>query len=312
MNALISKESAITEAQKNLANLKEDISAVNDDLEKTKSDAAKQVEAEEIEQEKTAVKLEHTRYSHDKQMDNMRDELNRMPAPGDNTALQAAENKLRDAENRSRSLDRDESDLTTTVKTLSASIAEIRTQIETAGEELEKNQALGDSIANWKMLAVSLQGVIDLSIEDAGPSISAKANDLLTQAYGPRFSVRIVTQREQANGKLVETFDIFVMDSETGMESSILRKSGGEGVWLDKALTDAVGLFHQEASGMEYECLFADEAEDGLTAERKQMFYRMDRAALESGGYKRKFFVSHNPEAWSMADAVIRLDDWRV
>jgi hypothetical protein len=31
----------------------------------------------------------------------------------------------------------------------------------------------------------------------------------------------------------------------------------------------------------------------------------MDRAALELGGYQRKFFISHNPEAWALADVVI-------
>ena len=31
----------------------------------------------------------------------------------------------------------------------------------------------------------------------------------------------------------------------------------------------------------------------------------MDRAALELGGYRRKFFISHNPEAWALADVVL-------
>lgn len=64
--------------------------------------------------------------------------------------------------------------------------------------------------------------------------------------------------------------------------------------------------------GVDYEALFADEAEDGLTEERKLMFYRMDRAALEMGGYRRKFFVSHNPSAWDMADAVIDMNELRA
>ena len=102
-------------------------------------------------------------------------------------------------------------------------------------------------------------------------------------------------------------FDISVLDAETGLESSVLHKSGGEQVWVDKALTDAVALYHQESAGQHYECLFADEAEDGLTQERKQQFYRMDRAALALGGYHRKFFFSHNPEAWALADVVMEM-----
>ncbi len=33
----------------------------------------------------------------------------------------------------------------------------------------------------------------------------------------------------------------------------------------------------------------------------------MDRAALELGGYQRMFFISHNPEAWALADAVMEM-----
>jgi exonuclease SbcC len=153
---------------------------------------------------------------------------------------------------------------------------------------------------------------VDLVIENSGPSIASLANQLLTDAYGPRFSVRIVTQREQANGRLIECFDISVIDAESGLESSILQKSGGESCWLDKALTDAVGLFHQESAGINFDTLFSDEVEDGLTADRKMQFYRMDRAALELGGYSRKYFISHNPDAWDLADWVIDLANYKV
>ncbi len=46
--------------------------------------------------------------------------------------------------------------------------------------------------------------------------------------------------------------------------------------------------------------------------ERKQQFYHMDRAALTLGGYHRKFFISHNPEAWVLADAVMEMAGLRV
>lgn len=185
-------------------------------------------------------------------------------------------------------------------------------QLEQVAKVRAEVDRLNTEISEWTLLSASLLGVIDLSIEDAGPAIAAHANHLLREAYGPRFTCRIVTQKQQANGKLVETFDISVIDAETGIESSILRKSGGETVWLDKAMRDAVGLYHQEAAGVHYECLFADEAEDGLTQERKEQFYRMDRAALALGGYRRKFFISHNPQAWEMADHVIDLADYNV
>jgi exonuclease SbcC len=192
-----------------------------------------------------------------------------------------------------------------------AEIDRLRREIKQGSEITDRARALEAEIADWTLLGTALRGVIDLSIEDAGPGIAALANQLLTEAYGPRFTVRIVTQREQANGVVRECFDISVIDAETGIESSVIHKSGGESVWIDKALTDAVGLYHQDAAGQHYECLFADESEDGLTQERKAQFYRMDRAALAMGGYRRKFFISHNPDAWSSADHVIDLAHYK-
>ena len=234
-------------------------------------------------------------------------ELNALPVPDPAGRLIAARRELEQAE-------QVQTQAAGAVDQKNADIAEAKARAGTlkaeidAGDSIHRHaQYLAEEIAHWNLLAVGLQGVIDLSIEDAGPAISNTANGLLAEAYGPRFTTSIVTQREQANGRLVECFDISVIDAESGIESSILKKSGGESVWLDKALTDAVGLYHQDAAGIHYECLFADESEDGLTQDRKAQFYRMDRAALQLGGYRRKFFVSHNPEAWAMADTVIDL-----
>ena len=205
---------------------------------------------------------------------------------------------------------------TETLDLHTAKLANLRAELDSLNHSLEnstgfrdKEKRIAQEIANYDLLARGLHGVVDLSIEDAGPGIAEIANRLLREAYGPRFTVRIITQRTVNEGKdneyQKEVFDISVIDAETEIETSIVHKSGGETVWLDKALTDAVGLYHQDAAGMRFGTLFSDEAEDGLTQERKNQFYRMDRAALDMGGYERKFFVSHNPDAWSMADAVI-------
>lgn len=238
-------------------------------------------------------------------------ELAAIPDPGTDQAVTLARQGLAAAEAAVQEA-QSAIDQATAAQAQHKAEAEALREALTAGEAtIAKARMLEAEIADWTLLGMGLRGVIDLSIEDAGPGIAALANRLLTDAYGPRFSVRIVTQREQANGRTVETFDISVIDAESGMESSIVQKSGGESVWLDKALTDAVGLYHQDAAGVHYETLFADEAEDGLTAERKLQFYRMDRAALELGGYRRKYFVSHNPDAWSFADHVIDLAQFR-
>lgn len=200
-----------------------------------------------------------------------------------------------------------------------ADAAALESKISTLEDELKNSpqikariSKLSDELAMWKLLTISMRGVIDLSIEDAGPAIAEIANQLLLDAYGPRFTIKILSQVMQGNGILKETFDIMVIDAQSGLESSILKKSGGEMVWLDKAITDAVAIFHKNAAGIDYECGFADEAEDGLTEERKAQMYKMDRAALRIGNYQRKFFISHSPSAWTYADHVIDLKDFKI
>lgn len=172
-------------------------------------------------------------------------------------------------------------------------------------ETLALSTKLEHEVAVWTLLSKGLRGVIDLTIEESGPAIASIANRLLAESYGPRFTIQVVTQRDLQNGRRVECFEIYVIDADTGQKSSILYKSGGETVWLDKALTDAVGIYHQDASGVNFETLFSDEAEDGLTDDRKNKFWRMDRAAIRMGGYKRKYFISHHQPSWELADAVI-------
>jgi DNA repair exonuclease SbcCD ATPase subunit len=241
----------------------------------------------------------------------IQEEINALPPLAPEDAAQFAATALQKAEQAANDAARTVEQTNAQIATLQAEADTTRRQLEQSASVKAEAERLNHEIAEWTLLAAALLGVIDLSIEDAGPAIAAHANNLLREAYGPRFTCRIVTQKQQANGRMVETFDISVIDAETGIESSILRKSGGETVWLDKAMRDAVGLYHQEAAGVHYECLFADEAEDGLTEERKEQFYRMDRAALDLGGYRRKFFISHNPRAWEMADHVINLAEYR-
>lgn len=242
----------------------------------------------------------------------VRAELDAIPEPDSDQIVESARLRLAQAETAVREAQAVIDTASAAQAQHAAEIGGLRRELDQGAATLAKATALESEIADWTLLALGLRGVIDLSIEDAGPGIAALANRLLTDAYGPRFSVRIVTQHEQANGVVRETFDISVLDAESGLESSVLQKSGGESVWLDKALTDAVALYHQEAAGRHYECLFADEAEDGLTQERKQQFYCMDRAALELGRYQRKFFISHNPDAWALADHVIDLAAYRA
>jgi len=238
-------------------------------------------------------------------------ELNAIPEPGTDQAVTMASQRLADAEAAVQAAQASIDQASATKAQHEAEIVRLRAELEANAAVVAKARRLESEIADWTLLAMGLRGVIDLSIEDAGPSIAAIANDLLNTAYGPRFSVRIVTQREQANGKTVETFDISVIDSESGMEASILQKSGGEAVILDRCLTDAAAIFQQDQIGRRYETAFADEADGALSGENRRMFYQMERRAMEIGQYGRKYFVSHRPESWDDADFVLDLAQYR-
>jgi exonuclease SbcC len=284
------------------------------DLNAKKIDQALMAEAmaREIGQELIAAEKEslEIKATWSKTITKAKAELDAIPKPDHDSRKNAAQASMSSAEESASTAARALDSANNGIAAAESRVQSLQQEVDASSELSAKAKRIEEEVSEWNLLAIALQGVIDLSIEDAGPAISATANKLLADTYGPRFSISIVSQREQANGKLVECFDISVIDGETGLESSVLKKSGGESVWLDKALTDAVGIYHQEAADHNYECVFADESEDGLTADRKEQFYRMDRAALKSGGYQRKFFISHNPEAWSMADAVIDLADY--
>jgi len=165
-------------------------------------------------------------------------------------------------------------------------------------------------LGNWNLFAkcMSNDGLIALAIDDAGPALSALANDLLLACYGPRFTVSIQTLVETGKGEQKEGFDIVVHDGESGESKSVGLMSGGERVWINECLIRVVALYLAQHTGRRYGALFSDEADGPLDPERKRMFMAMKREVLRLGGYEREFFVSQTPELTAMADAVIDMD----
>jgi len=166
---------------------------------------------------------------------------------------------------------------------------------------------LTDEIAKFKLLEKGLgnDGLIALSIDDAGPEISSLCNELLQSDFDNRFTVRLDTQRETLAGDTRETFAIKVFDSRGGEPTSLDDMSGGEQVWVNECLTRAIALYVSQSNGTQYHTLFTDEADGALDPERKRQFMQMKRAVLVRGGYGREYFISQTPELWEFADHVI-------
>jgi len=165
-------------------------------------------------------------------------------------------------------------------------------------------EALKSERELWAIVqkAFSNDGIIALEIDDAGPHIAGLANRLLESCYGPRFVVKIITQDMKDDGTAAESFDISVVDNESGTVSSLHDKSGGEKTWVEDAVTKAIALFHAERSGKRYATLMTDERDGALSSDAKRNFFRMKTEVLNLGGFASEFFISHTPDAQDMAD----------
>lgn len=179
------------------------------------------------------------------------------------------------------------------------------------GVEATETQArrISEEISHWKLLAKGLgnDGVIALTIDDAGPALTKLANDLLLECYGHRFTVDIRTQRSLANGELREGFEILVHDAESEESKPVTVMSGGEKVWINECLTRGIALYLGNNAGQPYRTLFSDETDGPLDPNRKVQFIRMKRAVLRLGGYEREFFISQTPELVAEADATVNV-----
>jgi exonuclease SbcC len=233
-----------------------------------------------------------------------------LPAPFDERRLSAAAQAVADARQAVAAADRAHLAAARDAQALDAlsqqiqSLAQRRVQVDARVAHVEAE------LGGWNLFArcMSNDGLIALAIDDAGPTLSGLANDLLLACYGPRFTVSIHTLVETGKGEQREGFDIVVHDGESGESKSVGLMSGGERVWVNESLTRAVALYLAQHSGRRYTTLFCDEADGALDPDRKRMFMAMKREVLRLGGYEREFFVSQTPELTAMADAVIDLD----
>nr|WP_315593797.1 AAA family ATPase [uncultured Cupriavidus sp.] len=177
------------------------------------------------------------------------------------------------------------------------------------GERESQVQRLSDEIAQWKLLAKGLgnDGVIALSIDDAGPAITGMVNDLLLACYGRRFTVAIETQTRLANGDAREGFAITVLDADNDSTKDFSVLSGGQKVWINECLTRGIALYRAQSTQQPFQTLFTDEADGPLDPERKRAFMQMKREVLRLGGYEREFFISQTPDLVDEADDIINV-----
>ena len=163
--------------------------------------------------------------------------------------------------------------------------------------------ALVIEISDWTLLAKALgrDGAQALCLSQAGPIISEIANQLLQACFDSRFTLDLVTQLPKVDGVgFKEVFDVQILDAEKG---AIEKGCGGESVMLGESLRLAMNIFNIQTSGYQVRALWRDESSDGLDEKNRDKYIQMLRRAMQIGGIRRIFLISHDRRVWSQADA---------
>jgi exonuclease SbcC len=175
--------------------------------------------------------------------------------------------------------------------------------------QTEKGAAEAE-LTDWRFLerAVGRDGIQALELDALAPSIAEVANKLLGEAYGSRYKIEFRTQREAGKGKsakMVEDFEIYILDTESGDEQTIDSLSGGESVWIKRSLYSAFGIIRARNTGVQFATVIQDEADGALDPEARMMYLRMIEAERrERGGYQT-ILVTHDKAIQAMVERTI-------
>jgi exonuclease SbcC len=154
--------------------------------------------------------------------------------------------------------------------------------------------------------ACSRDGIPALELDAAGPEVSRIANDLLASTFGSEYQISFETTKiSKDKKKQLETFEIRIYGSEG--EKRIEDLSGGEKVWIETALQEAISIYLSEKSGKEYQTSFQDERDGALDPDSKQHFIDMNRESFKLGRRYYTFMISQTPEIWQQIQQRIHL-----
>lgn len=176
-------------------------------------------------------------------------------------------------------------------------------------------RAADADLADWTRLGEDLgrDGLQALEIDAAGPEVTTITNDLLHEAFGPRFTMRFDTVKRSADDKKdVEVFDISVIDAEEGREGAADTYSGGEKVILGEAISLALTTVYCRRTGAERPTIVRDESGAALSVGRAPQYISMLRRACALVNADKVLLVSHSPQVIDLCDARIEISNGHV
>lgn len=183
-------------------------------------------------------------------------------------------------------------------------VREVEAKIETINQRTNKQQI---NKSEWARIeeAFSPKGIPALELSMIAPQIDREANKLLS-SYGSRFAVETITQALDSRGKtMLEKFKILVHDSMASEVKNLPVMSGGQSVWVTKAIQEAISKVATERTGRNWLYSVMDEADAALDQEAIVDFYDMMDRAMD--GTRKLISVSHNPEAKSVISKIVEI-----
>ncbi|MCP4372987.1 MAG: hypothetical protein GY797_33505 [Deltaproteobacteria bacterium] len=164
-------------------------------------------------------------------------------------------------------------------------------------EDKRKYESIKNDLSILKT-ATSKDGIQALELDALTPAILDTANRLLTSIYGDKFSLSVETTRETTKGEQVEDFEIVVTDNEEDnyniKNQKLSTLSGGEEVWILKAIYDAFAVVGERNTGLKYLTTFQDEADGALSPDKKHLYLRMIEAAHDETKRVHTIYVTHD------------------
>lgn len=184
-----------------------------------------------------------------------------------------------------------------------AELEALRKQILTAKTEF----------AEWDLLkrAFGPDGIQALELDALAPGIADTANRILSSAYGDRFRVEFQTTRIGGTGKntkQIEDFLIYIIDSEDGEQTLLENKSGGEAVWVKRAIYDAFAVIRARNTDFRFLTCFQDETDGALDSDSKTAYARMLEAAHAEGKLRHTIVITHSDEVKAMIAQKIEME----
>lgn len=192
---------------------------------------------------------------------------------------------------------------------LQTEIVSQKQAVEKLANKKKELERVMSELSDWEYLrdACGKKGLRALEIDSVAPVITADANNLLIATFGPAYTIRFRTQDDEGR----EILDIVTI-CEDGSEVPLDFLSGGQKVWLLKALRLSMSLISKRKSGIEILSGFADELDGPLDATRAVEFTQLYRAFMKAGGFKSFYFISHKNECQCLADHRIVFGDGQV